>query len=128
MISAQRIQEFMQLYIERVDAMDVDAILELYAEDAVVEDPVGAPCHVGKAAIEQFYREGLTRSKMRASLQGPVRATDVGSGAMAFRVDVLDGEMPGSIDVIDVMEFNEQGLIRSMKAYWGSCNFTPAKS
>ncbi len=128
MISAQRIQEIMQLYIERVDAMDVDAILELYAEDAVVEDPVGAPCHVGKADIDQFYREGLTRSKMRASLQGPVRATDAGSGAMAFRVDVLDGEMPGSIDVIDVMEFNEQGLIRSMKAYWGSRNFTPAKS
>ncbi len=128
MISAQQIQEIMQLYIERVDAVDVDAILELYAEDAVVEDPVGTPCHVGKAAIDQFYREGLTRSKMRASLQGPVRATDAGCGAMAFRVDVLDGEMPGSIDVIDVMEFNEQGLIRSMKAYWGSRNFTPAKS
>ena len=127
MISAQQIQEIMQLYVERVDAVDVDAILELYAEDAVVEDPVGTPCHVGKAAIDQFYREGLTRSKMRASLQGPVRASDAGSGAMAFRVDVLDGEMPGSIDVIDVMEFNEQGQICSMKAYWGSRNFTPAK-
>ncbi len=125
MISAQQIQEIMQLYIERVDAVDVDAILELYADDAVLEDPVGAPCHVGKAAIDQFYREGLTRSKMRASLQGPVCASEAGSGAMAFRVDVLDGEMPGSIDV---MEFNEQGQIRSMKAYWGSRNFTPAKS
>ncbi|SIP98552.1 nuclear transport factor 2 family protein [Marinobacterium stanieri] len=128
MISAQKVQAVMQQYIERVDAVDVDAILELYADDAQVEDPVGAPVHRGKAAIEAFYRKGLTGAKMRATLQGPVRASDAGSGAIAFRVDVLEGEMPGSIDVIDVMEFNEKGQIRSMKAYWGPLNFTPAQS
>ena len=122
MIGAQQIQATMARYVELVDAGDIDAIVALYAEDAVVEDPVGQPAMHGLAAIERFYREGLGAMKVSATLTGPVRATLNGCGAMPFRVDMEWAGQSCSLHVIDVMEFDADGKIRSMKAYWSEVN------
>lgn len=122
---SEYIRNTMTRYLESVDAGDVDAIAALFDDDAVVEDPVGQPPHHGKQAIEHFYRQGLGQMNVHATLTGPVRVTGNGCGAMPFRIDVVGGDSPGSIDVIDIMEFNSDGLICSMKAYWGELNFTP---
>jgi steroid delta-isomerase len=125
MIDARQIQATMVRYVELVDAGDIDAIVALYARDAVVEDPVGqAPLH-GIQAIERFYREGLGAMKVSATLTGPVRATHNGCGAMPFRVDMEWAGQPCSLHVIDVMEFDADGNIRSMKAFWSEVNVTP---
>lgn len=126
MTNPQHIRDTMALYLEKVDAGDVDAIVALFAPDAVVEDPVGAAPHQGAQAIDRFYRQGLGAMNVNATLTGPVRVTGNGCGAMPFRIDIMGGASPGSIEVIDVMEFNDDGLICSMKAYWGELNFTPA--
>ncbi|MDB5996383.1 MAG: 3-ketosteroid-5-isomerase [Pseudomonas sp.] len=125
MISAQQVQETMARYVELVDAGDIDGIVALYARDAVVEDPVGQPPIQGIVAIERFYREGLGASNASAVLTGPVRSTLNGCGAMPFRVDIEWGGQPCSIHIIDVMEFDAQGKIRTMKAYWSEANLTP---
>ncbi|WP_439888351.1 steroid Delta-isomerase [Pseudomonas sp. MBLB4123] len=122
MIKPEQIQQCMARYIELVDAGDIDGIVALYAADAVVEDPVGQAPIVGIEAIEAFYREGLGLSEARATLSGPVRATLNGCGAMAFRVDLNWSGERCSIEVIDVMEFDDAGKIRSMKAYWSALN------
>ncbi|MCP1648170.1 nuclear transport factor 2 family protein [Pseudomonas nitroreducens] len=121
-MDVQLIRRRMARYVELVDAGDIDGILALYADDAVVEDPVGSPAQVGIEAIASFYREGLGRTEVSAQLTGPVRVTGNGCGAMPFRVDLNWNGTPCSLHVIDVMEFDEQGLIRSMKAYWGDLN------
>ncbi|WP_336335111.1 nuclear transport factor 2 family protein [Pseudomonas putida] len=121
MVTAEQVQVLMQRYVELVDAGDIEGILAMYAEDATVEDPVGqAPLH-GIEAIAAFYRQGLGAVEVSATLTGPVRATCDGQGAMPFRVDF--GER--SLEVIDVMAFDERGLVRSMKAYWSEVNFGP---
>ncbi|WP_432216660.1 steroid Delta-isomerase [Pseudomonas kribbensis] len=125
MISAQQIQTTMARYVELVDAGDIDGILALYGEDATVEDPVGQPPIQGLADIERFYRQGLGASKVSATLTGPVRATLNGCGAMPFRVDMQWAGQPCSLHVIDVMEFDDAGKIRSMKAYWSEANIGP---
>ena len=122
MVSAQQIQATMARYVELVDAGDIDGIIALYSEDAVVEDPVGHPPLQGIVDIERFYREGLGASKVSATLTGPVRATLNGCGAMPFRVDMEWAGQPCSLHVIDVMEFDADGKIRSMKAYWSEVN------
>jgi steroid delta-isomerase len=124
MIDAQQVQAIMARYVELVDAGDIDAIVALYAQDATVEDPVGqAPLH-GIDAITRFYRQGLGAMKVSATRTGPVRATLNGCGAMPFRVDMEWGGQPCSLHVIDVMEFDAEGKIRSMKAFWGEVNVT----
>ncbi|PCR94620.1 steroid delta-isomerase [Pseudomonas fluorescens] len=125
MISAQQIQTTMARYVELVDAGDIDGILALYGEDATVEDPVGQPPIQGLADIERFYRQGLGASKVSATLTGPVRATLNGCGAMPFRVDMQWAGQPCSLHVIDVMAFDDDGKIRSMKAYWSEANIGP---
>ena len=122
MIGAEQIQATMARYVELVDAGDIDGILGLYAGDATVEDPVGQAPLQGIDAIERFYRQGLGAMKVSATRTGPVRATSNGCGAMPFRVDMEWGGQPCSLHVIDVMEFDDSGKIRSMKAYWSEVN------
>ena len=124
MLTPQQIQATLALYVELVDAGDIDGILALYAPDATVEDPVGTPVHRGSEAIARFYREGLARSRARASLDGAVRATHNGFGAVPFCVELDWDGRRCSIEVIDVMEFDTEGCIRSMRAYWGEPNLT----
>lgn len=116
--TAQEVQQLMQRYVLLVDGGDVEGILAMYAEDATVEDPVGAAPLRGIEAIAAFYRQGLGAMQVSAVLTGPVRATCDGQGAAPFRV--VFGER--ALDVIDVMAFDERGLIRSMKAYWSEVN------
>ena len=122
MIDAQQIQATMAHYVELVDAGDINAILALYAEDATVEDPVGQAPLQGIDAIGRFYRQGLGAMKVSATQTGPVRATSNGCGAMPFRVDMDWGGQPCSLHVIDVMEFDTDGKVRSMKAFWSEIN------
>lgn len=117
-MDVQLIRQCMTRYVELVDAGDIDGILDLYAEDARVEDPVGSSPYIGIEAVAGFYRAGLGKASARAELTGPVRVAGR-SGAMPFRVDLDWDGRRCSIQVIDVMEFDDQGRIRSMKAYWG---------
>lgn len=103
-------------YVEAFDKADMEIIREIYTEDAVVEDPVGSEPHVGIEAICTFYEVGLGAGA-KLVLTGPVRGA---GNAAAFPFQVQMGGM--NIDIIDVFEFNDQGKITSMKAYWGPEN------
>ncbi len=103
-------------YVEAFDKADLNIIREIYAADARVEDPVGTAVHEGIDAVCTFY-EGALASGAKLALTGPPRCA---GNAVAFPFQV---KMPGlSIDVIDVFEFNQDGQVNSMKAYWGPEN------
>jgi steroid delta-isomerase len=104
----------LQSYIDGFAAGDADALIALFADDAVIEDPIGTPELHGIAAISEFYRNAVgTGAKL--TLDGPIRASSGTKAAMAFTVDV-----PGMrIRVIDVMTFNDAGKVIRMDAVWG---------
>ena len=109
-----------ETYIRSLVASDVEAILELFAEDAVVEDPVGSECRVGKAALRDFY-SGAVRGIADAKMTGQPR---LAANEVAFPFEVTAGQ-PGSeivIAIIDVFRFNPEGKVDSMRAFWGSEN------
>ena len=103
-------------YVEAFEKQDMNIIKEIYAENAVVEDPVGSEPHVGIDAICSFYTIGLEMGA-KLSLSGTPRCA---GNSVAFPFVVTIGEM--TIEVIDVFEFNDDGKITSMKAYWGPEN------
>ncbi|GAA0963718.1 nuclear transport factor 2 family protein [Actinocorallia libanotica] len=108
----------LQSYVDGFANGDPEAVIALFAEDAVVEDPVGTPEKRG-AEVAEFYRNAVG-SGAKISLDTPIRGSHGSSAAMAFTV-----EMPGmQISVIDVFTFNEAGKVTSMRAYWGSEDFT----
>ena len=103
-------------YAETFETGDISIIRELYADDSTVEDPVGTDIHTGIEAIVAFYEASLN-SGAKLTLTGEPR----GAGnevAFPFQVNV-----PGmTIDVIDVFEFNADGKVCSMRAFWGPEN------
>ena len=103
-------------YMEAFDKVDIELIKEIYADDAVVEDPVGSDPHVGIDAVVAFY-EGAMNPGVKLSLTGQPRRA---GNSVAFPFQANAGGM--TIDIIDVFEYNEDCKVVSMKAYWGPEN------
>jgi steroid delta-isomerase len=116
MQSSDRIRAIFARYVELVSAGKFDLIAELYAKDATLEDPVGAPPKRGRDAIRDFYKASAGAAKL--DLTGPVRVSGREAAApMQATLTGPDGKR-AFIDIIDVMSFDEDGLITSMRAYW----------
>lgn len=105
-------------YVEAFAKSDVNIIRGLFAQNATVEDPVGSDVHKGLDAICAFY-EGALGSGAKLTLSGTPRCA---GNAVAFPFQV---NIPGmQLDVIDVFEFDGDGKIQCMRAYWGPENST----
>ena len=110
-------------YLELAAQGKVDDIVELYAVDGTVEDPVGGEVHIGREAIRGFY------SMIPAGDNATEMFTLRSLGQEAAFYWALTVELGGSrvrIEIISTMTFNDDGKIASMKAYWGPENITPA--
>ena len=110
-------------YLELAAQGKVDDIVELYAEDGTVEDPVGGEVHIGREAIRGFY------SMIPAGNNETEMFTLRALGQEAAFYWALTVELGGNrvhIEIISTMTFNADGKIASMKAYWGPENIKPA--
>jgi steroid delta-isomerase len=107
-------------YLNRLGGGSADAVAELYAEDATVEDPVGGgEVHIGRKAIRGFY----TRIENTQSDAEIFTLRVAGHEAAFFWALTVDhGESKMRIEIISVMTFDAEGKIASMKAYWGPEN------
>jgi steroid delta-isomerase len=103
-------------YVEAFDKRSLDLIREIYSDSATVEDPVGSDKYDGIDAIVGFYENGFEMG-VKLSLLGKPRCA---GNSVAFPFQVVAGDM--KIEVIDVFEFNDEGKVVSMKAYWGPEN------
>ncbi len=108
----------MRAYIDRFNAGDLEGVLALYADNASAEDPVGTPLHQGKGALRFFYAEAL-KTGGRLELVAPMRGSRGNAAAMAFDVKLNLPTGPATVRVIDVMTFDDEGRIASMRAFWG---------
>jgi ketosteroid isomerase-like protein len=111
-------QQVLHRYLEYLNQQDAAAIRSLFADNARVEDPVGAAPIVGLDAIATFQESGL-RAMRKAELVAPIRTSPGSSAAMAFDIHMDFGGQEVIIHVVDVMKFDEAGKIVDQKAYWG---------
>ncbi|MFE2035445.1 nuclear transport factor 2 family protein [Streptomyces scopuliridis] len=124
MVSEAQLRTAMQRYLDALNAADVDGIISLFAQGGTVEDPVGTGVYDA--------REGLTRlvgglpAGANFTLDTPIRASHSNGAAMAFTVEMIHEGVPTRIRSLDVMRFDEDGLITEMKAYYGPSDITTA--
>ncbi len=113
--SSERILEVITSYVDLVANGSADQILALYAEGATVEDPVGSEVRTTRESIREFYAglEGLEQ-------KGEVLSARIAAGQAAFQFELATavGEQTFTLSPIDVMTFDDDGRITSMKAYW----------
>jgi steroid delta-isomerase len=117
----QAIRETVNRYIELVAKGGADELVELYADDATVEDPVGGEVHIGRQAIHGFYSavDEVQRECELVSLR--VAGNEA---AFQFRLTITAGEHRMVIEPIDVMVFDDRGKVSAMKAYWSAADVT----
>ncbi len=118
---ADRMRAQMLKYLEGVEAGDVEAVVSLFADSISVEDPVGGPpgTHVvGVDAVREFFREGFETSHPRPQREGSVVTTAGDEAAMAFTLRLELAGVVTEIDVIDVMRFDGEDRIISLRAFW----------
>jgi steroid delta-isomerase len=101
-------------YVEFMNASDVDSIAALYAEDATLEDPVGTKPIQGREAIREFYAAAVGSVKLEQT--GTPR---VAAGEVAFPMHAHIGGTQ-ILEIIDLMVFNDDGQIASMRAFWST--------
>lgn len=110
--------EVLDRYLAAHVGNDTEAVLALFAEDAVVEDPVGSPPRVGRADIGDFYRSLHEADRdLRVERVGP---TLVGGDQVAAHVRASLG-LPGSpppMDVIYVLRLAASGRISRLCAFY----------
>jgi steroid delta-isomerase len=122
----QHIRSVFERYGELMCRGDVEAIVQLFAPDAVLEDPVGSPPRRGRAEIAQFFRDGIAAmgGPIEMRLDGAVRIAGHRAAA-AYIASTPHHSAPFRVETLDVVEFDEAGLIRSFQAYFGETNVSP---
>lgn len=111
-----------EAYVRCLTESDLEGLLDLFAEDAAIEDPVGTDWREGKEVLRAFYNEAC-QGVAKAELTGNPR---VAGNEVAFPFNVTAGA-PGQqvvINIIDIFKFNEDGKIATMRAFWGPNNMT----
>jgi steroid delta-isomerase len=114
--SPDRIRAVVDEYVRLVGTGTADEIVALYAEDATVEDPVGTDVRRGHDAIREFYAP-LESMEQETGLL----ALRIAGGEAAFHFEVVtraDGAAY-TLSPVDHMVFDDEGLITSMRAFWG---------
>jgi steroid delta-isomerase len=106
-----------QAYVDRFNAGDADGIMDLFAEDCVIEDPVGSPLK-SRAEWDVFIRQGV---RFAASLVvvAPIRGSHANFAGMVFTVTFVQGGKRITTNSADIMEFDETGKISRMRGFWG---------
>ena len=112
MPSAEHIAETVNRYISLIAKGTADDLVELYADDATVEDPVGGEVHIGRQAIHGFYSavENVQRECELVTLR--VAGNEA---AFHFKLTVSAGDSRMVIEPIDVMVFDADGKVAAMR-------------
>ncbi|MEU5367130.1 nuclear transport factor 2 family protein [Streptomyces sp. NPDC005925] len=126
----------------RINAGDLEGIVELYAPDAVLEDPVGHPPLTGHDALRAHYAR-LLAARVREEAAEPVAGQDA-THALVRITSVMDYPPLGPLyaergwlkapdapetarlrrTAMLVVRMDASGLIRHLKSYWGTSDLT----
>jgi steroid delta-isomerase len=118
MSNAEDIARIVETYIELAGKGNADGLVALYAENATVEDPVGGDVHRGIEAISRFYHSAIPGGEFAIDLV----TLNVAGGEAAFHFQLTTGGR--RLDIIDVMTFDDDAKITSMRAYFGPANWS----
>jgi steroid delta-isomerase len=114
-----------ETYVKSFATADKVAWLGLFADDAEQVDPYPAPANVGGEAIEAFWDRTFSIGS-DYSFDAPQL---IGAGdrlAMPFTLTFTSGGGRYQFDGVDVFEFDDDGKIKRLTAYWDPAKIRPA--
>jgi len=111
--------------IRLASADDKEAWLALYADDAVVQDPVGispfdatGEGHVGKEAIAKFWDDVIGPSNITLTVHKRIPSGDCACAVHQTAVNSMGGDLKTEVEMVAIYELNSEGKIQRMSAFW----------
>ncbi len=106
-----------------VEAGDKAAWLSLFADDAVVEDPIGVSAldpagqgHRGRAAIEAFYDNVIGPNRVTFTIE---RSHAAGNEvANVGTITTVMGDSTVHTDLVATYRVDDEGKVAALRAYW----------
>jgi steroid Delta-isomerase len=121
MPSHEAIAQTVAQYLALVATGTADQVVDLYTDDATVEDPVGSDLLRGRDAIHGFYKniEGVQKATELVELRA-------GAAEAAFLWNLImdGGASRTKISPISLMTFDGDAKITSMRAFWSPSDVT----
>lgn len=113
-------------YLRAVEAADLDAMLALFADGAIVHSPL-----YGTLPATEFYPQLFSDTgSAKLTLLGTMRGTSVEGRPLLsflFHFDwVLPSGTSAPFDVVDVAELDADGLISSIRIIYDTVDVRPA--
>ncbi len=105
-------------YFATINSRDREAWMELFAPDASVHDPVGAPAVEGEQGLHDLW-SGMTGPFSHLSIE-PEEIFYAGMGAAVRWTGKARGINGGQVDFagISVFEISTEARIQALMAYW----------
>jgi steroid Delta-isomerase len=114
----QEVRATIEAYVAGWKSGDREAWGSLFADDAVLVDPVGKPGHEGKEAVLGFF-DGVQRMPLTFTPNVHRIAVCGTEALLLFRMDAVDANGNGMfIEVADIFTVDDACKIVSLKAYW----------
>ena len=107
------------------ESKDREGWLALFADDAVVEDPVG-PSFVdpegkgqqGIAAISAFYDNVVSQSEsLKFTIRQSIECGDEVANIGEIRI-TLPGNQVGTVQIANIYKVNAEGKLVSLRSFW----------
>ena len=113
---SERIAQTVQAYVDRVAGGTAEEIVDLYADGATVEDPIGSPIKTSRSELVEFYGVIAGMDSREAVLNWSKVAGD--TAVFGFTLVTGTGGMKFEVSPVDIMVFDENAKIVSMRAVW----------
>lgn len=117
-MSTEQIAALVTTYFDNMAAMSAEGWLEIFAEDAVIHDPVGdPPKHVYSDAQQFFKMMSNFFEKIELSTDPPFFVKNGAAVKWKMQVVAKKGHS-ATAEGISTFEINQMGKIQTVLSYW----------
>lgn len=117
-MTPEAMQTLVTRYFAATRAMDLDAWLSCFADDAVSHDPYGAPPIQGKEGLKRFFLSVAGAFKEIGFIEDFVIITGNRAAVKFTSRGIGTNGKSISGEGIDIFEANDRGTIQTMWGYW----------
>ncbi|MBA3515297.1 MAG: nuclear transport factor 2 family protein [Pyrinomonadaceae bacterium] len=117
-MSPEVVSRAVRAYFEAIRAMDQQAWVNTFAEDAISYDPVGALPTKGHQKLGEFFQTIIAAFKEVRLTEDQIFIAGSGAAVKWTGRGVSKQGRKVHFEGIDIFEVNESGKIQTLHAYW----------
>jgi steroid Delta-isomerase len=117
-MSTEEIASLIMTYFDNMAAMNAEGWLEIFAEDAVIHDPVGDPPRLVHKDSQQFFKMLSNFFEKMELSKDDIFIVKNGAAVKWTMQVVAKNDRHATTEGISIFEINSNGKIDKVSSYW----------